>query len=303
MKILLIGKDGQIGKSLFNVLKGSHEIFPLGRKECDLQNKNEIISVFNNIKVDMVINAAAYTDVNQAERDPKKAFLINSDAIETISLITKNNNIPLIHYSTDYVFDGIKNKKYLEEDKENPLNIYGKSKLFGERNTRINDKHIIIRTSRVFSKSCNNFISKIINLAEKKDKLDIVNNEISTPTSSDFISKVTSNLISYMCEHQNKNIFGTYHLVAEGSCSWYDYAKVIVEEALKLDYPLKINSDSIYAISSNDFKSVAERPKNSVLCTNKIKSLLSVDMPQWEDDVRSATRDIIKTKIKENSII
>ena len=301
MKILLIGKDGQIGKSLFNALKGSHEIFPLGRKECDLQNKNEIISVFNNTKVDIVINAAAYTDVDKAESDPKKVFLINSDAIETISLLTKNNGIPLIHYSTDYVFDGKKNKKYLEDDEENPINIYGESKLFGEKYTKFNDKHIIIRTSRVFSASGNNFISKIINLAETKDKLDIVSDQIATPTSSEFISKITSNLISYMGEHPNINIFGTYHLVADGSCSWYDYAKVIVEEALKLDYPLKVDVDSIYAVLSNDFKSNAKRPKNSVLCTSKIKSLLSFEMPWWEDDVRRATRDIIKNKIKQIS--
>ena len=299
MKILLIGKDGQIGKSLFNILKDSHDISPLGKKECDLRNKDEIISIFNDIKVDMVVNAAAYTDVDKAESDQKKAFSINSDAVETISLLTKKNNIPLIHYSTDYVFDGKKNKKYLEDDEKNPINIYGKSKLSGEKNTKINDKHIIIRTSRVFSVSGNNFISKILDLAEKKNKLSIVNNEIATPTSSDFISNVTSNLISYMSKPQGKDVFGTYHLVAEGFCSWYDYAKVIVDEALKYDYPLKVNANSVYAISSSDFKSNAKRPKNSVLCTNKIKSLLTVEMPYWEDDVRSATRDIIKTKIKQ----
>ena len=188
MKILLIGKDGQIGKYLFNTLKYNHDVFPLGRKECDLLIKDEIISVFNNISVDLVINTAAYTDVDKAENDEKKAFLINSDAVKIISILTKENNIPFINYSTDYVFDGQNNKEYLEEDKENPLNVYGRSKLSGEKNTKINEKHVIIRTSSVFSLSGNNFIKKIINLAENQDRLNVVNDQIITPTSTELIS-------------------------------------------------------------------------------------------------------------------
>ena len=298
MKILLIGKDGQIGKSLFNILKNNHEVTPLGKKECDLQNKNEIISAFNTIESDLVINAAAYTDVDKAESHSNEAFLINSDAIEIISSLTKNNNIPLIHYSTDYVFDGLKSVKYTEGDKEKPINIYGKSKLSGEKFAKLNDKHIIIRTSRVFNSSGNNFITKIIDLAEKKYQLNIVNDQISTPTSSTLISNVTNNLISHMEKNKNCDVFGTYHLVADGSCSWYDYAKVVVEEVLKNKYPLKTDLSSIYPVPSNDFKSIAERPKKTVLCTKKIKSLLMFEISEWEYDVKIAIRDIIKNKIK-----
>ena len=296
MKILLIGKDGQIGKYLFNTLKYNHDVFPLGRKECDLLIKDEIISVFNNISVDLVINTAAYTDVDKAEKDEKKVFLINSDAVKIISMFTKENNIPFINYSTDYVFDGRNNKGYLEEDKEMPLNVYGRSKLSGEKNTKINNKHIIIRTSSVFSLSGDNFIKKIISLAENQDSLNVVNDQIVTPTSAKLISNVTNKLISYIEECENRDIFGTYHLVAQGSCSWYDYAKVIVAEVLKNGYPIQTSLERIYAISSEDYKSAAKRPKNAVLSINKIKSLLSMEIPRWEDDVKSVIQDIIKKK-------
>jgi len=298
MKIVLIGKDGQIGKSLFNILKGRHEILPLGKKECNLLIKDEITSIFNNIKADLVINSAAYTDVDKAESDKNRVFSINSDAVHIISSLTKKHNIPFINYSTDYVFDGESNKKYSEEDIENPINIYGKSKLDSEENTKINDQHIIIRTSSVFSLSGNNFINKIIDLAEKKDRLDIVDDQFITPTSSEFISSVTDLLITHIEKYKNNDVYGTYHVVAGGSCSWYDYAKVIISEVLKNNYPVKTNLESIYAISSRDYNSIAKRPPNAVLSTNKIKSFLSVEIPKWENDVKSTIKGIIKRKIK-----
>ena len=291
MKILLIGKDGQIGKSLLNVLKDEHEVIPLGKKDCDLQNKEEIILVFKNLKVDLVIIAAAYTNVEKAENEPDKVFSINSNSIETISILTKQYNIPIIYYSTDYVFDGKSSKEYLEEDKLNPINIYGKSKLSGEKNVRINKKFIIIRTSRVFSDSKNNFITKIINLAKKEENLSIVSDEIATPTSSDLISKVTLKLINYMNRYKNKNIFGVYHVVAEGSCSWYDYCTLIVDELIKNKFSIKINLNNISSISSKNYKTNAIRPKNSVLSNNKIKTLLSIELPNWEDDVKKSIKD------------
>ena len=294
MKIILIGKDGQIGKSLFNILKGRHEILPLGKKECNLLIKDEITSIFNNIKADLVINSAAYTDVDKAESDRKKVFSINSDAVHIISSLTKKHNIPFINYSTDYVFDGESNKKYSEEDTANPINIYGESKLDCEENTKINDQHIIIRTSSVFSLYGNNFINKIIDSAKKKDSLDVVNDQFITPTSSEFISNVTDILIRNMENYKNNDIYGTYHVVANGSCSWYDYAKVIIAEVLKNNYPVKTNLESIYAVSSSNYESIAKRPKNAVLSTNKIRSLLSVEITQWEDDVKSAVKGIIK---------
>ena len=296
MKILLIGKDGQIGKSLLNVLRDEHEVIPLGKKDCNLQNKEEIILVFKNLKVDLVIIAAAYTNVEKAENESDKAFSINSHSIETIAILTKQYNIPIIYYSTDYVFDGKSSKEYSEEDNLNPINIYGKSKLSGEKNVRINKKFIIIRTSRVFSDSKNNFITKIINLAKKEENLSIVSDEIATPTSSDLISKVTHKLINYMNKYKNKNIFGVYHVVAEGSCSWYDYCTLIVDELLKNKFSIKINLNNISSITSKNYKTNAIRPKNSVLSNKKIKKLLSIELPNWEDDVKKSIKDIINKK-------
>jgi dTDP-4-dehydrorhamnose reductase len=296
MKILLIGKNGQIGKSLLKTLKKKHKVDAFGRQECDLVDKSKIIKSLENIETDLIINAAAYTNVEKAENDKKKVLSINSEAVKTIALIAKEKKIPTINFSTDYVFDGKIKSKYLEENEVNPLNIYGISKMYGEEYAKLNDKNITIRTSRVYSSFGNNFISKIIALAKKEKELKIINDQIGTPTSSKLISEVLSSMIDKFNLHKEKEIYGTYHIVAEGSCSWYDYAKLILEEALKNGHSLKVGLDNIYEISSENFESNVNRPKNSVLCTDKIKSLLSIELPEWKEDVKKTIQLMIKKK-------
>tara|TARA_B100001778_G_scaffold332160_1_gene337888 strand:- start:134 stop:1027 length:894 start_codon:yes stop_codon:yes gene_type:complete len=296
MKILLIGKNGQIGKSLYSNLKKRHEIKALERKDCDLSYEEDIKKVLSGLKVDLIINTAAYTNVEKAENDIEKVFLVNSNAVKLISTLSEEKKIPIINFSTDYVFDGYKKEKYIESDKINPLNVYGKSKMLGEEYTKINGKHIIIRTSRVYSPFGSNFISKILKLAEKEEEIKVINDQIGTPTSSELISKVINNILEKFDIFNEKKIYGIYHVVAEGSCSWYDYARLIVEEALRKDYRLKVSLDNIHAIDSQDFKSSVHRPKNSVLNTDKIKSLLSIDMPDWKEDVKKTIKTIIEEK-------
>lgn len=296
MKILLIGKNGQIGKSLYNYLKESHEIQALERNDCNLLDEAEIKKVLSDVEAELIINAAAYTNVEKAENDTAKVFLTNSNAVKVISILSKEKKIPIINFSTDYVFDGNNKEKYIEEDKTNPLNVYGKSKMFGEKYTKMNDKHIIIRTSRVYSPFGSNFIRKIIKLAEKEKELKVINDQIGTPTSSELISRVVSNLIDKFGAYKEEEIYGIYHVVAEGSCSWYDYTKLIIKEALKNGHRLEVGLENIHAISSEDFKSSTNRPKNSVLSTDKIKSLLSIDMPDWKEDVKKTIKIIIKDK-------
>lgn len=291
MKILLFGKNGQIGKSLYKTLKEKHDVLAVGRKECDLTKEKEIFRLFSNLNVHLVINAAAYTDVDSAENNSEEAFLVNCNALKLISKITEEMCIPIISYSTDYVFDGKKKGEYKENSLTKPINIYGQTKLLGEENLKLNSKHIIIRTSRVYSIYGNNFIKKILLLAEKNSELKVVSDQFGTPTSSDFISIVTSRLIDYML-NDNFN-YGIYHLTAKGSCSWYEYARLIIDVALKNGHNLKTDLNKIYAVSSRDFKSNASRPKNSVLSTKKIQSLLSVEIPNWKNDVRKITNDII----------
>lgn len=291
MKILLFGKNGQIGKSLYKILKEKHDVLAVGRKECDLTKEKEIFRLFSNLNVHLVINAAAYTDVDSAENNSEEAFLVNCNALKLISKITEEMCIPIISYSTDYVFDGKKKSEYKENSLTKPINIYGQTKLLGEENLKLNSKHIIIRTSRVYSIYGNNFIKKILLLAEKNSELKVVSDQFGTPTSSDFISIVTSRLIDYML-NDNFN-YGIYHLTAKGSCSWYEYARLIIDVALKNGHNLKTDLNKIYAVSSRDFKSNASRPKNSVLSTKKIQSLLSVEIPNWKNDVRKITNDII----------
>jgi len=291
MKILLFDKNGQIGKSLYKILKEKHDVLAVGRKECDLTKEKEIFRLFSNLNVHLVINAAAYTDVDSAENNSEEAFLVNCNALKLISKITEEMCIPIISYSTDYVFDGKKKGEYKENSLTKPINIYGQTKLLGEENLKLNSKHIIIRTSRVYSIYGNNFIKKILLLAEKNSELKVVSDQFGTPTSSDFISIVTSRLIDYML-NDNFN-YGIYHLTAKGSCSWYEYARLIIDVALKNGHNLKTDLNKIYAVSSRDFKSNASRPKNLVLSTKKIESLLSVEIPNWKNDVRKITNDII----------
>ena len=292
MKILLFGKNSQIGKSLYQILKEKHDVVAVGRKECDFTKVKEIFRIFSNSNIQLVINTAAYTNVDSAENNFEEAFLVNCNALKIVSKITEEMGIPIISYSTDYVFDGDLKGEYNEYSLTKPINVYGKTKLLGEENLKINSKHIIIRTSRVYSIYGNNFINKILLLAKKNSELKVVDDQFGTPTSSDFISLVTSRLIDYML---NNNIsYGIYHLTAKGSCSWYEYARLIIAVALKNGHNLKADLNRIYAISSSDFKSNASRPKNSVLNTKKIESLLSIEMPSWEDGVRKTTNDIIK---------
>ncbi len=298
MKILLIGKNGQIGRSLHNILKEKHKIVAIGREDCDLSNELEVQRLLKNLKIDLIINSAAYTNVEEAESNSKKVFLINSNAVKIISIFAKEKKIPTINFSTDYVFDGIKIEKYNEVDNMNPLNIYGKSKMFCENNAKINDKHIIIRTSRVHSPFGSNFINKIITLAEKKDELKVVNDQIGTPTSSELIAKVIHTMIDKFDFQNDNHIYGTYHVVAKGSCSWYDYARFIVEKVLDNGLRLKSNLNNILEISSEDFKSNAIRPKNSILSTQKIELLLSLDLPEWKNDVKKTIELIINKKNK-----
>ena len=296
MKILIIGKNSQIGKSLYNILKKKHEVKAIGREDCDLSNELEIQGLLKNLKTDLIINSAAYTNVEEAESNSKNVFLINSNAVKIISIFAKEKKIPTINFSTDYVFDGMKSEKYVEDDKMNPLNIYGKSKMLGEENAKINDKHIIIRTSRVFSPFGSNFINKIIDLAEKKNEIKIINDQIGTPTSSEFIAKVIYKLIEKFDLQNQNDIYGVYHIVANGSCSWHDYAQFIVEKVLDNGFILKSTSKNIQAISSEDFESNVIRPKNSILSTQKIKSLLSLELPEWKEDVKKTIELIINNK-------
>jgi dTDP-4-dehydrorhamnose reductase len=203
-------------------------------------------------------------------------------------------DIPIIYFSTDYVFDGLKKEPYLEDDKTNPQSVYGKTKLQGEEAVRQYQKHIILRTSWVFGSYGHNFIKTVLQLMEERDLLSVVSDQKGTPTSASMLADVSFKIIQKIVDDKDFKGFGTYHLSAEGETNWYQYAKFIYDEAIRLGMHSKIRSSNIKAILSRDYVVPAKRPFNSTLNSEKIKKAFMLKLPQWEDEVKKVLRELIQ---------
>ena len=273
MKILVLGKTGQLASTLRNFEKKNNDtlfkyIF-LGRDEIEFENLTNLEDYFKEYNPEIVINAVGYTAVDLAESKSFDAFKINATSLTEISIFCKKYNSVLIHISTDYVFDGKKTLPYEESDETNPINVYGKSKLLGEKIIqRFTDKFVIIRVSWVYSNYGKNFLNTILEKSKTNEELTIVNDQIGGPTSTIQIAKVLEIFCKKIsnCEEP----FGIYHLSGEPYISWYKFAKDIV--SIATDYNL-IKDTVIKPISSDDFQSPAIRPKYSGLSNEKIKSI------------------------------
>lgn len=277
MKILLIGKNGQVGKNLKKKFSKYENFVSVSRKEIDLKNKNTVYEKIKSYEPDVIINAAAYTNVDLAEINKEEVFLVNYKSIKEIARYAYENSALLVHYSSDYVFDGSKEKPYTEEDKTNPLNIYGNSKLKAE-NAIIssNCKHLIIRTSWVYSNEGKNFPNTILNLAKRQESISIVNDQFGAPTHTDLISEVTYQLI-------NKNSCnGLFHLTSSGEVSWFQFASYLINGTFDRGINLKCSVSNIFPILSDKSLNKAIRPKNSVLNCDKIKKIFNDKIPEWQ---------------------
>ncbi|MEK9606818.1 MAG: dTDP-4-dehydrorhamnose reductase, partial [Gammaproteobacteria bacterium] len=224
MKILITGVNGQVGNALMRELT-EHELIGLTRQDCDLTNPDQISQVIDQHQPDMIINPAAYTKVDQAEDEPEMAFKINRDAPKVMAEKAREYNIPFIHFSTDYVFDGEKEGAYEEGDNTNPLGVYGKSKCAGEEMVQeVGGLIYILRTSWVYSNRGQNFFLTIKRLSQVRDELKVVADQFGVPTSNQFIAEK----VKYIIPQLIKNNTGIYHLVPHGSCSWHEFAKQII---------------------------------------------------------------------------
>ena len=293
MKIVITGKNGQVGSDLFSSLSGIGEVFALNREDCDLNSLDQINRKIDQYKPDIIINAAAYTNVDRAEAEPELAFSINAHAPEILAKKSSELNIPIIHFSTDYIFDGLKEGSYSENDKASPLSIYGKSKWLGEEAVRqFNPKHLILRTSWVFSKNGRNFLRTIMRLSQEKDKLNVVNDQIGAPTSVSVISAAVLKMIISI--NENKNLYGTYHLTCSGETTWYKYSKEIINYLNSLGITTKLTYDSLLPMINLGQDTLrAERPLNSRLNTEKIKKTFNLELPFWKDEVERVIREIV----------
>jgi dTDP-4-dehydrorhamnose reductase len=290
MKILLTGKDGQVGFALHKKLVSVGEVIATNRNELNLENSDAIRVFIEKIKPDIIINAAAYTDVDKAETEIELARKVNTEAPKVLAEEASQLDIPMIHFSTDYVFDGLKNEPYMETDQANPQSIYGETKWKGEEAIRNHKKHIILRTSWVFSSRGQNFLKTILKLIQEKTSLDVVSDQKGTPTSVDTLADVTYNIVKTILNNLSFKDFGTYHVALEGETNWYQYACFINDEAIRLGFRTTMTSHDIKAISSDAYLTLAKRPMNSRLNTTKIKKTFILELPSWEEEVAAVIK-------------
>ena len=293
MKILLTGSNGQVGFELKNKLRALGEVIATDREELDLTSLIAIRTFIDQTKPDIIINPAAYTAVDKAESEPDLAYQINARAPEVLAEKAKELDIPLVHFSTDYVFDGLKKEAYVETDLTNPQSIYGKTKFEGEEKIRTHAKHIILRTSWVFSSHGNNFLRTMLRLIDEKESLNIVGDQWGSPASASMLSDVTLKIVDMILKNKNFNDYGTYHVTNDGETNWHAYASLISSEAMKLNVKIKCAPDQIHSILTSEFPTIAKRPLNSRLNTNKIKKTFMLELPHWELEVKKVLREII----------
>ena len=286
MRILVTGKNGQLGRSIYKIVntdtkidnnQNSNEFIFVGREELDLSSESGISHYFDSSdKFDIIINCAAYTAVDKAEEEQDLANQVNHLAVKQLAQIAKNQQAKLIHISTDYVFDGESDKPYIETDKTNPINIYGKTKLAGEKALQavMTTNAIIIRTSWVYSEYGNNFVKAMLRLGKERDELSVVSDQIGSPTYATDLAEVILKIIDSKEFRKANQTTQIYHYSNDGEISWYDFTKEIFKLA-KIDC-------KVSPITTEQYPTPAKRPKNTLMNKDKIAKAFSADTSDWK---------------------
>ncbi len=296
MRIILFGKNGQVGKELYEILKIKCDLHAFDRSSCNFEHLNDLKNIIIKTKPDIIINAAAYTKVDEAENNAELAYKINSDALQAIAIAANEIDALVIHYSTDYVFNGRKRNPYKEKDNVDPLSVYGKSKLSGENRIReYVRRHLIIRTSWVVGPNGKNFVKTIIDLIKNKTEINVVNDQVGAPTSSSFIAASTINIIERYLNDSDNFLFGTYHLSLRGETSWYEISEFIFKYLKKhSDVKSLVKLKKINPVTSSNFPQKAVRPKNSLLDTTSIENVFGIKIPNWKEEIIKILDTIIR---------
>jgi dTDP-4-dehydrorhamnose reductase len=277
VRILLIGKNGQLGCELSRALAPLGEVIAFDRNALDLAMPDQVVSVVRSVQPEVLVNAAAYTAVDRAESEPGIAYSVNSTAAGLLAEEAKRARALLIHYSTDYVFDGTKSTPYLEDDVPNPLNVYGRSKLGGEQAIRaVDGPHLILRTSWVYAARGSNFLLTIRRLLKEKDELRVVADQIGAPTSAKALADATADLLKRHGAAGLGRSRGIYHATASGYTSWHGFAS----EIARLE---RVEAARVVPIASSDYPTAARRPANSRLSNDKLQKRLGASLPSWKD--------------------
>lgn len=310
-KILITGANGQLGSDLVETLSQEHNIIPVDKENFDISEFKAANNCITNIKPEVIIHPAAYTDVDGCEKDKDKAFKVNAIGTKNLSIVARKIGAKFFYISTDYVFDGNEKKPYSEYDSPNPISVYGKSKFLGENFVKEQtNRFFIIRIGWLYGKKGKNFLKKMIELAGKENEIKVVCDQIGSPTWTVNIARQLNKLIP-------TELYGTYHCTSQGSCSWFEFALEIFKG---IGYEVKNKEENftildlktrkikletkktikLQAIKSEDFKTAATRPKNSVL-ENYMLKLQNIDiMPHWEEALTSFLNMASQSLIPEN---
>ena len=292
MKILLLGKNGQVGWELQRSLVPLGEVIALGSAEANFTDLDGLSKIVCAVAPDVIVNAAAHTAVDKAESEPELARTLNALAPAVLAQEAKRMNAWLVHYSTDYVFDGGGDKLWVETDATGPLSVYGASKLEGEQLIlRSGCKHLIFRTSWVYGARGGNFAKTMLRLARERDSLKVIDDQIGAPTGADLLADVTAHAIRTAL--RNPEVSGLYHLVAAGETSWHGYASFVLDFARRAGVPIKAAADAIQPVPTSAFPTPARRPHNSRLDTEKLKSTFDLHLPHWQAGVTRMLTEIM----------
>ena len=292
-----MGSDGQLGRELLRTLSPIGEVVALTRLSLDLSNTSSVVDFLDLCRPQVIVNSAAYTNVEKAESDYECASLMNAIVPKVLALWAEKNQAFLIHYSTDYVFDGSKTTAYVEADVTSPQSVYGITKAQGEVNIRssLND-HFILRTSWLFSVYGKNFLKNMLDLMRVQKQIKVVNDQIGAPTSAFLVASVTAHIVRdtwYKRQNAGMVNFGTYHLVSQGEVSWYNYAQYIAQLTNEIGMPVKTDPSQIIAISSDEYPSAVIRPCNSCLNTSLLKTKFGIYLPHWKSDVQQTFESLV----------
>jgi len=277
LRILLTGKNGQVGSALLGTLPPLGELIAPDRTQLDLAHPDSIAAALRDVRPHVIVNAAAYTAVDQAEKEEPLAFRVNRDAPAVLAEEAKKLGALLVHFSTDYVFDGEKPSPYVESDTPNPLNAYGRSKLAGEQAIQASGcRHLIFRTSWVYAARGKNFVLTMLRLARDGKPLRVVDDQWGAPTSASMIARAVPHAVERIAA--DESLMGLYHMTAGGSTTWCRFARTIVGE-------------NVTAISSDAYPTAARRPPYSVLDNGKLNVRLNIRLPPWEEGLK----EVLKT--------
>ncbi|EPF65042.1 dTDP-4-dehydrorhamnose reductase [Pseudomonas syringae] len=299
MKILLLGKNGQVGWELQRALAPLGEVIALDRQGTDglcgdLADLERLAATVRALAPDVIVNAAAYTAVDKAESEPDLAMLINGEAPGVLAREAAALGAWLIHYSTDYVFDGSGEEQWQESAPTGPLSVYGRSKLIGEQAIQASGaKALILRTSWVYAARGHNFAKTMLRLATERDSLNVVADQYGAPTGAELIADVTAQILYRVRADQNPAaLAGIYHLAAAGETSWHGFAQFVLEHAARNGVALKVAPDQIGAIPTEAYPVPAPRPRNSRLALSKLETAFQLKMPSWQQGAQRMLDEI-----------